>query len=191
MSLNVSAIFPASPVQEPGSRTEKSPARIVCRLASITLRSAEIGSASALECPLFPGSGVELVKVVARRSPLFMVVSCNNGNYVPQIELSFWFFEFLTERFFGSARWQNQILSRWIFHAACPSTQPTRYSDPKPTSFIVLTRKSFLDSTVFAVRTALAGSPWAGQPGLSKSRPLNPELAVFGLSRTTLRNSLY
>ena len=31
ISLNVSAIFPSSPVQSPGSRTEKSPSRIACR----------------------------------------------------------------------------------------------------------------------------------------------------------------
>ena len=46
MSLNVSAIFPASPVQFPGKRTEKSPSRMVCRLARITLRSADTGSDS-------------------------------------------------------------------------------------------------------------------------------------------------
>ena len=39
ISLNVSAIFPANPTHEPGSRTEKSPSRMVCRLAKITLRS--------------------------------------------------------------------------------------------------------------------------------------------------------
>ena len=53
MSLNVSAIFPARPVHEPGSRTEKSPARMVCKLASMTLRSADVGSATKAELPLF------------------------------------------------------------------------------------------------------------------------------------------
>ena len=33
MSLKVSAILPARPVHEPGSRTEKSPARMVCKQA--------------------------------------------------------------------------------------------------------------------------------------------------------------
>ena len=43
MELKVSAIFPASPIQEPGSRTEKSPPRMVWRLAKITLSSPEPG----------------------------------------------------------------------------------------------------------------------------------------------------
>ena len=39
ISLKVSAIFPARPAQEPGSRTEKSPSRMLCRLVRMTVRS--------------------------------------------------------------------------------------------------------------------------------------------------------
>ena len=38
MSLNVSAIFPSTPTHAPGSRTEKSPSRIVCKAMRITLK---------------------------------------------------------------------------------------------------------------------------------------------------------
>src|SRR5205807_10190810 len=51
ISLNVSATFPASPVQDTGRRTEKSPSRIVLRAPRITLRSTETGSPP--EFPLF------------------------------------------------------------------------------------------------------------------------------------------
>src|SRR3984885_1499622 len=52
MELKVSATLPASPVQEPGRRTEKSPSRMVCRPARITLRSPPVGRATATESPL-------------------------------------------------------------------------------------------------------------------------------------------
>src|SRR5580704_14190151 len=51
MSLNVSAIFPANPVQLLGRRTEKSPSRMVLRLARITLRSAGIASLARAVAP--------------------------------------------------------------------------------------------------------------------------------------------
>ena len=78
MSLKVSAIFPASPVHDPGSRTEKSPSRMVCRLAKITPRSAEGDSATRTECPFFfsPASGPPLATaVVAPWLLLFIVFS--------------------------------------------------------------------------------------------------------------------
>lgn len=88
MSLNVSAILPASPVHEPGSRTEKSPARMVCRLARITAKSGETGSATRVECPLFLRlfSASEFrfaVAVAADRSLLFTVASWQTGNICP------------------------------------------------------------------------------------------------------------
>src|SRR5260370_5408942 len=45
ISLKVSAIFPPTPVQTPGKRTEKSPSRIVCKLTRIAPRSALVISA--------------------------------------------------------------------------------------------------------------------------------------------------
>src|ERR1700730_12823484 len=39
ISLNVSATFPASPTQVPGSRTVKSPSRMLCKLVRMTVRS--------------------------------------------------------------------------------------------------------------------------------------------------------
>src|ERR1700730_2034483 len=85
MSLNVSAIFPASPVHEPGSRTEKSPARMVCKQARIMPRSGETFSAARLECPLFfvaaAGEGSEFAVIVAaERSLRFTVASCTNSS---------------------------------------------------------------------------------------------------------------
>jgi hypothetical protein len=53
MELKVSAIFPSSPVQEPGSRTEKSPFYMVRRLERMTLKDADAGSATRTELPLF------------------------------------------------------------------------------------------------------------------------------------------
>ena len=53
ISLKVSAIFPGRPVHDPGRRTEKSPSRMVCRLASMTPRSGDTGSTAGLERPLF------------------------------------------------------------------------------------------------------------------------------------------
>src|SRR5579872_145421 len=41
MSLKVSAIFPASPVHDPGKRTDKSPSRMVCKLARIAASSGD------------------------------------------------------------------------------------------------------------------------------------------------------
>src|SRR5438552_4103967 len=41
ISLNVSATLPASPTHVPGSRTAKSPSRMLCRLVSMTVRSKE------------------------------------------------------------------------------------------------------------------------------------------------------
>src|SRR5258708_15960298 len=62
MELNVSATFPARPVQEPGRRTEKSPSLIVCRLARIALSSPEAraaaGSSARAEFPLRPDFGL-------------------------------------------------------------------------------------------------------------------------------------
>src|SRR5258708_27733924 len=52
ISLNVSATFPASPVQDTGRRTEKSPSRMVLRAPRITLRSTEKGSPLEPEFPL-------------------------------------------------------------------------------------------------------------------------------------------
>src|SRR5579859_8178660 len=52
MSLNVSAIFPPSPIHDPGSRTEKSPSRMLCRLVSTTARSNSPASPITCECPL-------------------------------------------------------------------------------------------------------------------------------------------
>src|ERR1700719_2380784 len=45
ISLKVSAIFPPTPVQTPGRRTEKSPSRMVCKPARISPRSALVISA--------------------------------------------------------------------------------------------------------------------------------------------------
>src|SRR5579862_2220323 len=56
MSLNVSAILPARPVQVPGRRTEKSPSRTVRRPARIT-----------------PSSGEACASVPAERAPLDFV----------------------------------------------------------------------------------------------------------------------
>src|SRR6185437_7895225 len=52
MLLKVSAILPGSPVQEPGRRTEKSPSCMRCRLARMTLRSADGASATSVLWPL-------------------------------------------------------------------------------------------------------------------------------------------
>ena len=51
-----------SPVQEPGRRTEKSPSRMVCRLARMTARSAAETSARPLPlaCPLLLAGGLGL-----------------------------------------------------------------------------------------------------------------------------------
>src|ERR1700678_2265525 len=90
MSLNVSAIFPASPVQFPGSRTEKSPSRMVCRLARITLRSADTGSVSAsvtarpLLFALGLGSGIVGVLVLLG-SVRFIPLSTVEGRRAPPI----------------------------------------------------------------------------------------------------------
>src|ERR1700733_14983203 len=65
ISLNVSAIFPARPVQFPGSRTEKSPSRMTCRLDRITLRSAYETSTRTSPCPLVFASGTPSVGVFA------------------------------------------------------------------------------------------------------------------------------
>ncbi len=81
ISLNVSAIFPGSPVQDPGRRTEKSPSRIVCRLASITLRSADAPSPLPALCP-FPLMGnwelLPAATPAGSRSILFMMISRAN-----------------------------------------------------------------------------------------------------------------
>ena len=81
ISLKVSAIFPARPVQEPGRRTEKSPSRIVCRLASMTARSGDTGSAARLERPLFFEffSTEFMLRPAASRSLLFTIAS-KRGN---------------------------------------------------------------------------------------------------------------
>src|SRR6266851_6879899 len=52
ISLNVSATFPASPVQDTGRRTEKFPSRMVLRAPRITLRSTETASPPDPEFPL-------------------------------------------------------------------------------------------------------------------------------------------
>ena len=90
MSLNVSAIFPASPVQVPGSRTEKSPSRIVCRLARITLRSADAASATAVLRPLLLAWGLRSgivfsASVVLFGWVLFILVSTVPGQLTPAI----------------------------------------------------------------------------------------------------------
>src|SRR4029077_15186879 len=88
MSLNVSAIFPARPVQAPGRRTEKSPSRMECKLARISGRST--GSPPAcLPCtvPLAltlrdaPGSAGEAGKVGAWDALLFIIFSDQARNY--------------------------------------------------------------------------------------------------------------
>src|ERR1700689_3602998 len=53
MSLNVSAIFPAIPVHEPGKRTDKSPSRMVCKLARIAASSGDDTWPFPLLDPLF------------------------------------------------------------------------------------------------------------------------------------------
>ncbi len=69
-----------SPVHEPGRRTEKSPSRMVCRLASMTARSGESGSATSVECPLlFFGAGSEFTRAVAERSLRFTVTPDVDG----------------------------------------------------------------------------------------------------------------
>ncbi len=91
----MSAIFPGRPVQFPGKRTEKSPSRMVCRLARMTLRSPESegGWASAAlpllllfaasSPPLLPlrvsagGASVTTVAVVCVFR--FIRISCNRG----------------------------------------------------------------------------------------------------------------
>lgn len=52
ISLNESAIFPVSPVHEPGSRTEKSPSRMACIRSKMSTNSAEPGSVVAATYPL-------------------------------------------------------------------------------------------------------------------------------------------
>src|ERR1700743_983926 len=54
MSWNVSAIFPAIPVHEPGKRTDRSPSRIVCRLARIAASSGDETWPSPRPEPLLP-----------------------------------------------------------------------------------------------------------------------------------------
>ena len=87
MSLNVSAIFPASPVQFPGRRTEKSPSRIVWRLARIMLRSADAASALGEPRPLLfalgAGSGIAIA-VVLFGSVRFMLFSAVQGRLAPR-----------------------------------------------------------------------------------------------------------
>src|ERR1700722_5843184 len=51
MSLNVSATFPARPVHVPGSRTVKSPSRMVCRHVKMTFKSRD--ELSPFDLPLF------------------------------------------------------------------------------------------------------------------------------------------
>src|SRR5690348_4657946 len=66
MSLNVSAIFPERPVHEPGSRTEKSPLRMVCRAARTMLKSAgDSATAAAAPFPPFPCACVSMGSMVA------------------------------------------------------------------------------------------------------------------------------
>src|ERR1700719_3235752 len=50
MSLKVSSTLPASPTQVPGSRTVKSPSRMLCRLVKRTVRSSD--SSEPLDFPL-------------------------------------------------------------------------------------------------------------------------------------------
>ncbi len=52
ISLNVSATFPASPTHVPGSRTVKSPSRMVCKLARMTARSRDSSATAAFDFPL-------------------------------------------------------------------------------------------------------------------------------------------
>ena len=76
ISLKVSAIFPARPVQEPGRRTEKSPSRMVCRLARMTLRSALPGIS--LPRPLFSKAVCDsrlLLEIAGLWSLFFMLIS--------------------------------------------------------------------------------------------------------------------
>src|ERR1700692_2568363 len=88
IELNVSAIFPGSPVHDPGSRTEKSPFLMICRLARIVLRSLEPGpaavSSTCTEFPfrpffgLSPGASVAPAVVLARLL-FFIKISCTGG----------------------------------------------------------------------------------------------------------------
>ncbi len=64
MSLKVSAIFPGKPVHDPGSRAEKSPCCICCKLARMALKSAAVGSGTSVPRPLL-GVGVSCRLVVA------------------------------------------------------------------------------------------------------------------------------
>jgi hypothetical protein len=90
ISLKVSAILPASPVQVPGSRTEKSPSRMLCRLVRIIPSSAGAGSiavavaAAAGSLPESPFAGSRLGSprigaTRAFRSILFM-------NFSPRLD---------------------------------------------------------------------------------------------------------
>ena len=52
ISLKVSAIFPLSPVHEPGRRTEKSPSRMACIFSRMRTISEDSSCAVAPLCPL-------------------------------------------------------------------------------------------------------------------------------------------
>ena len=90
ISLNVSAIFPASPVHAPGSRTEKSPSRMVWRLARIALSSAGAISERPAGCPLlFTLALASSVPTLAPdASDFFMLFSGYKMTFLVQIELA-------------------------------------------------------------------------------------------------------
>src|SRR5579863_1938156 len=72
MSLNVSAIFPGTPVQKPGRRTEKSPSRMVWRAARIEVKSTDSRCSAASAVPFSPPGGSVVAVRVLR--VLFIVV---------------------------------------------------------------------------------------------------------------------
>src|SRR5437868_14026491 len=73
MSLNVSAILPSSPTHATGKRTEKSPSRMVCRLARI---SARLSDSAPFRRAWFP-------ERLARRSDVRGLVDSLGGTVVP------------------------------------------------------------------------------------------------------------
>ena len=79
ISLNVSAIFPASPVQIPAGARRKSPSRMVCRLASKTLSSPEPISERTPR-PLLLGSALTVSAAASAAAPsvLFIIFSRQN-----------------------------------------------------------------------------------------------------------------
>src|SRR5579859_2383372 len=136
MSLNVSAILPPSPVHDPGSRTEKSPSRILCRPVSTTAKSNSPGS------PITCGWPLPLKTAVAAAAPLSAEL----------LALRLAVFIYVSRATFGE-QW-NGMFSRRCVERCCAVSKG--YACRGDTSFYI-PRKTCAASTVFLVLSANLG----------------------------------